>query len=100
MEHPGNSYDFYAGHLRQVFSVLVGAEGSVDMTLVEARRRPPRVVAGIRAEPFVLYFKSQSHILLPQKTYSFKIGEEKPYSIFIVPVGRERDGVVYEAVFN
>jgi uncharacterized protein DUF6916 len=98
---PSNSFEFYAGHLRQVFSVVVGAEGSsVDMTLVEARRRPPRVVAGIRAEPFVLYFKCQSHVLLPQKTYPFKVGDQKPYGIFIVPVGRERDGVVYEAVFN
>ena len=98
---PSNSYEFYAGHLRQVFSVAVGAEGSsVDMTLMEARRRPPRVVAGIRAEPFVLYFKSQSHVLLPQQMYPFKIGSEKPYGIFIVPVGRERDGVIYEAVFN
>ena len=98
--HPGNSYEFYAGHLRQVFSVAVGVEGSVELTLVEARRRPPRVTAGIRAEPFVLYFKSQSHILLPQKMYPFKVGDEKPYNIFIVPVGREKDGVVYEAVFN
>ena len=100
MDHPANSYEFYARHLRQVFSVLVGAEGSIDMTLMEARRRPPRVISGIRAEPFVLYFKSQSHILLPQKMYPFKVGDEKPYSIFIVPVGRERDGVVYEAIFN
>ena len=100
-DHPANSYEFYSRHLRQVFSVLVGGEGSsVDMTLMEARRRPPRVVAGIRAEPFVLYFKSASHILLPQKIYAFKVADEKPYNIFIVPVARERDGVVYEAVFN
>jgi hypothetical protein len=78
----------------------LGPEGTVALTLVEARRRPPRVIAGIRAEPFVLYFKSQSHILLPQKMYAFTVADVKPFNIFIVPVGREKDGVVYEAVFN
>ncbi|MEJ0026239.1 MAG: hypothetical protein WDN01_09445 [Rhizomicrobium sp.] len=70
------------------------------MTLVEARRRPPRVVAGLRAEPFTLYFKCQNPVVLPQKTYPFKNAGTGTVNIFIVPIGRERDGIVYEAVFN
>jgi len=95
-----NSYEFYAGHMRQAFSVGVGQNGSVELTLVDVRRRPPRVVAGLRSEPFVLYFKSQSVVVLPQNTYPFSVGGVKAQDIFIVPVGREKDGVIYEAVFN
>jgi hypothetical protein len=94
-----NSYEFYAGHLREVFSISVGAS-TLDMTLVEARRRPPRVVAGIRAEPFTLYFKCANPVVLPQKMYPFSVKGVPPIDIFIVPVGRERDGIIYEAVFN
>ena len=93
------SYEFFAGHVREIFAVSMG-ETSLDMTLMEARRRPPRVVAGIRAEPFTLYFKCASPIVLPQKIYSFKNAGTGSVDIFIVPVGRERDGIVYEAVFN
>ena len=93
------SYEFFAGHLREIFSVALG-ESSVDMTLVEARRRPPRVIAGIRAEPFTLYFKCASPVVLPQKLYPFQNKGTGKVDIFIVPIGRERDGVVYEAVFN
>ncbi len=93
------SYEFFAAHVRECFSLLLG-DSSVDMTLVEARRRPTRVVAGIRADPFTLYFKSESHVLLPQRLYSFKRPGIETVNIFIVPVGREKDGIVYEAVFN
>ncbi len=93
------SYEFFAGHLREIFSIALG-KSSVDMTLVEARRRPPRVVAGLRAEPFTLYFKCANPILLPQKTYPFTNPGTGKLDIFIVPIGRERDGVVYEAIFN
>jgi hypothetical protein len=98
--HPqANSYEFYAGHMRQVFSAGVG-QSSIELTLVDVRRRPPRVVAGLRSEPFVLYFKSQSAVVLPQNTYPFSVGGVEAMDIFIVPVGREKDGVLYEAVFN
>ena len=93
------SYEFFAPHVREVFSMTVG-ESSVDMTLMEARRRPPRVVAGLRAEPFTLYFKSQSQVVLPQKMYPFKVKGSQSLNIFIVPVARDKDGIVYEAVFN
>lgn len=94
------SYEFFAGYVRQTFSVAISAESSVDMTLVDARRKPPRVVAGLRAEPFVLYFKCANPVVLPQKMYNFRVQGADKMDIFIVPVGRERDGVVYEAVFN
>lgn len=94
-----NSFEFFAGHLRQAFSVSLG-ESTIEMTLMEARRRPPRTISGLRAEPFTLYFKCASPIVLPQKMYPFKIGSVETLNIFIVPVGREKDGVIYEAVYN
>ena len=97
MELP--SYETFAGRLRETFSLSIG-DSSLDVTLVEARRRPARVIAGIRAEPFVLYFKCGNPVVLPQKLYPFSNPKLGKMDIFIVPVAREKDGVVYEAVFN
>lgn len=93
------SYESFAGHVRETFSVSLG-ESAMDVTLVEATRKPARVSAGIRTEPFTLYFKSQSPILLPQKIYPFTNPGMGKVEIFIVPVAREKDGILYEAVFN
>lgn len=93
------SYENFAGHVRETFSLLVGGS-SMDVTLVQAQRRPARTIAGIRAEPFTLYFKSPSPVLLPQKIYPFSNPGMGKLNIFIVPVGRGKDGVIYEAVFN
>jgi hypothetical protein len=93
------SYETFAGHVREIFSLSLG-EAAVDVTLVEARRRPPRVSPGLRTEPFTLYFKCQSPVLLPQKLYPLSNPGMGKIEIFIVPVAREKDGVIYEAVFN
>ena len=93
------SFEFFAGHMRETFSVSLG-ETAVDMTLVDAQRLPTRQIAGIRAEPFSLYFKCQNPVVLPQRMYGFKSAGAEQLNIFIVPVGRDRDGVLYEAVFN
>ena len=93
------SYESFAGQVRETFSLSLGVS-SVDMTLIDAQRRPARIVAGLRAEPFTLYFKSQSQVVLPQRIYAFKNANMGTLNIFIVPIGREPDGIVYEAVFN
>lgn len=93
------SYEAFAGHIRETFSLSVG-ESSVDITLVEAKRQRPRTIAGLRAEPFTLYFKCQSPVLLPQKLYPLSNAGMGKLSMFIVPIAREKDGVIYEAVFN
>ena len=93
------SYESFAPHVRETFSLAIG-ESSLDVTLVEAKRHPVRPVAGLRAEPFCLYFKSQSQVVLPQKLYPMSNAGMGKLNIFIVPIAREKDGIVYEAVFN
>lgn len=93
------TYETFASQLRETFSLAIG-DSCLDVTLVDARRRPARVVAGIRAEPFTLYFKCGNPVVLPQKLYPFSNPKLGKMDIFIVPIGREKDGVVYEAVFN
>jgi hypothetical protein len=93
------AYEGFASHLNQTFEVSLGAS-SVEMTLVQATKGKPRDWEGLRKEPFALLFKCAKPVILPQRIYPFEKSGFGKMDIFIVPVGRERDGVVYQAVFN
>ena len=93
------TFEGFAGHLQGTFDVAVG-EGTVAMTLVQATKGKPREWEGLRKEPFSLIFKCANPVILPQKIYPFERPGFGKMDIFIVPVGRERDGVVYQAIFN
>jgi len=89
----------FAPRANETFSLDLG-DSAVEMTLVNVGRLKPHVYPGMRRDPFRLLFKCAKQTILPQQTYCFRNPAMGTLPIFIVPVGRERDGVVYEAVFN
>ena len=100
-----------------LFEPLVGRsfavelkDGAVPLILRSVKRLPPPrrdpaggvapVPAEARTEPFTLLFAGATH-LLPQRTYritSQSLGDA--VEIFIVPVGQDGQGFIYEAVFG
>jgi hypothetical protein len=75
-----------------------GEEGAtVDLLLVEAKHKD----AGSHAPrpPFSLLFHGPADPLLSQATYRFEHPELGVMEIFIVPLGRDEHGSVYEAFF-
>ena len=93
------AYEGFAPYLNETFEVNLGAS-SVEMTLVQATKGKPRDWEGLRKEPFSLLFKCAKPVILPQRIYPFENSGFGKMDIFIVPVGRDRDGIVYQAVFN
>ena len=93
------SYEGFACHINETFEVGVG-EAAVEMTLMQATKGAPREWEGLRKEPFSLLFKCAKPVIFPQRIYAFKNASFGKMDIFIVPVGREKDGIVYQAVFN
>ena len=82
------------------FDVFVG-EQTVTMTLVSME--PVSTRPGAPREAFSLIFKCASPVVLPQQTYLMRnrsLANAQKVSIFIVPIGRDADGVRYQAVFN
>jgi hypothetical protein len=88
-----------AGCLGQGFDVDLGTT-SVAMTLSEARPLPQHSFAATMRQPFSLLFRSGSSIVLPQKIYRMTNATVGSIEIFIVPVARDREGIVYQAIFN
>ena len=93
------TFESFTSHLNSTFALKLG-ESSLDLTLTQATKQPVRPYPGMMREPFSLYFRSASPVVLPQRIYPFKHPAMGRFDMFIVPVGREPAGVVYQAVFN
>lgn len=77
------------------FSLVLG-ERTIPFSLTAVRTLPE---SGRKGGAFVLDWKGPYEPVLPQDIYALRHGDED-YEIFIVPVGRDRTGTRYEAVFN
>ncbi|MDX8450138.1 DUF6916 family protein [Mesorhizobium captivum] len=89
----------FAGCVGGAFDIDLG-ESSVSLTLSEARPLPENGFPAMRRSPFSLMFRSGSQIVLPQKLYKLKNATLGKLEIFLVPVARDKDGIVYQAIFN
>ncbi|WP_049622060.1 DUF6916 family protein [Frateuria defendens] len=93
--------EHFAGHVNETFDVALDQDGGSVFTLVEARPLPvQRAVPGMVRAPFSLLFRHESAILFPQKIYQMKHAALGEFGIFLVPVARDRDGFIYQALFN
>jgi hypothetical protein len=86
----------FAENLNQIFAIQLGNEESLDITLSEVSE----LRESARQERFSLLFKGPGDPFLPQQLYSMRHEKLGAFEIFLVPVGREQDDFLYEAVFN
>lgn len=89
----------FAGCVGEGFAIEMDGS-SIQFTLTEARPLPESGLPGVRRAPFSLLFRSMSQIVLPQKIYRLNNAVLGVLDIFLVPVARDKDGIVYQAVFN
>jgi hypothetical protein len=92
-------FESFSPHLGSTFELQLG-ESTIGLTLTQATKAQTQVYPGMVREPFSLIFRSASAVVLPQRIYPFKHASMGALNIFIVPVGREPQGIVYQAVFN
>ncbi|RDS81421.1 DUF6916 family protein [Dyella psychrodurans] len=89
----------FAGRLNQTFVVDVD-QGRTPFVLVEATPLPFRPMHGMVRAPFSLVFHNTSPVLFPQRIYQMANPDMGQFGIFLVPIGRNQDGFLYQAVFN
>lgn len=87
--------DEFTAREGESFELVLG-EKTIPFSLARVRSLPD---TGRSGGAFILDWKGPYEPVLPQDIYTFRHGEEE-YEMFIVPVGRDRSGAEYEAVFN
>lgn len=73
-------------------------DGEIPFVLVEARPLP--TTQAVHRAPFSLLFRNSSAFLFPQQIYQLRHSRLGEVGVFLVPVARERDGFLYQAIFN
>jgi hypothetical protein len=83
----------------ELFHVDAGDAGHLDLRLERVDRLAGRS-SRLEREPFVLHFRGDGGVVLPQRIYRFEHAALGEFEIFIVPVGRDVRGTLYEAIFT
>ena len=91
--------DDFGGRLNETFDLSLG-EATVPLTLVDIQRLPVVVYPGRTRDPFSLVFLGSSPIAMPQRLYRLVNTVMGDMEIFLVPVGMQSGGTLYQAVFN
>ncbi|WP_166212168.1 DUF6916 family protein [Cognatiluteimonas telluris] len=92
------SLEHFAGCINEGFSATLGGM-DIPFVLVDARPIPNAARNPLRA-PFSLLFRNASAFLFPQQTYAMRHPRVGDVGIFLVPIARDRDGFLYQALFN
>ncbi len=82
--------------LRNTDFFIVGSEPEFSLTLFEISEH----LIGPQTASFALLFKGPADRFLEQNNYDLQNEKLGDCSLFLVPVGREEDGFIYEALFN
>lgn len=91
--------EHFAPRVGEDFDLSLGESG-MPLTLVESAPLPVHAFSGIMRAPFSLLFRSVSAVVLPQRIYRLKNATLGHLDVFLVPIARDREGVLYQAVFN
>lgn len=87
-------------HLNQSFDLELAADQRLALELVETRALGGETVPDAKRKPFALTFRGPLQPALPQQIYALSGPAFERLEIFLVPVGRDASGMLYEAVFT
>lgn len=84
----------------QTFEAVLDADVVVPLTMFQATALKSYEYPGQSRAPFQLRFKGPATHFLQQQIYPLRNPALGAVTIFLVPIGQEADGYVYQAVFN
>ncbi|MDR6840698.1 DUF6916 family protein [Pseudoxanthomonas sacheonensis] len=89
----------FAPYVNETFAATMN-DSEVPFVLVEARALQASPPPGTTRPPFSLLFRNGSSFLFPQQLYLMRHDGIGEVGIFLVPIAREREGFLYQAIFN
>ena len=98
--------DDFSKHLNQKFQIQYQAEegeagaGSIEAELVEVLKLGDRQADEKQRQPFSVIFRGPDKPVLQQQVYSLEHDGLGKLDLFLVPLGPDKGGILYEAVFS
>lgn len=92
--------DRFLPHVGEVFYVVTDDSRQVDVLLSEITRLGTGCTRPRTREPFSLVFHAPAGASLEQKLYRVENSEMEPFDCFLVPIGPDRFGMRFEAIYT
>ncbi len=86
-------------HLNHSFELLLSPTERLTLELTQTRALGGETVPHAKRKPFALIFRGPAGPVLPQSIYALTNPAFESLEIFLVPVGKDAKGALYEAVF-
>jgi hypothetical protein len=96
------TYDDFSGRVGERFEVPLGEAHALELLLaeaVESTQPGGRGPAGQERLQFSVLFRGPAAPVLQQGTYPLSHTELGALTLFLVPLGPDAEGMLYEAVF-
>lgn len=94
------THERLAACLSQTFALDWGPAQTIPTQLIEVTPRGRADPNGGRRQAFSAVFRAPREPVLPQGIYPVQIAALGSLDLFLVPVGQDAAGTLYEAVFN
>jgi len=93
-------FEDFANRIGDSFAIAEQGFAGLSLTLTEAEPLRAAWTRPGQRPPFSLVFVGRHQQVLEQRLYSFDLARIGKVDIFLVPIGRDANGVSYQAVFN
>jgi len=93
----------FSPYLHQTFRIHAGSPVPLDVELIEVSELgldPANDEEVLRRRAFSIVLRGPREPLLPQRIYEVEHEELGTLGLFLVPIGPDREGMRYEAVFT
>ena len=82
------------------FAIFFDLDNAISSELIEVKAINSHTLAEGQAEPFSLVFQVKDDRVFEQNTFKIQHEELGDLELFLVPIGADKNGVSYEAVFT
>ena len=90
----------FSPHLYETFFAQTFASKPVAFELIDVTELGPAPADDNRQRrPFSIVFRGPTDVHLPQRIYTLENHEMGSMDLFLVPIGRDGQGMRYEAIF-
>jgi len=89
-------YEDFAPHVNSKFRAQLRDASAMELELIHVEEKSPSP----RQEQFILTFRAPANAPPEQQIFTLQHEALGSGIMFLVPVGRDASGLIYEAVFN
>lgn len=94
----------FTPHLGETFHIRPDSSDSLAVQLIEATELPGGSAGAARVgpprTPFSIVFRGPGDVLLPQGIFRIEHDTIGTFELFLVPIGPDEQGLLYQAIFT